>query len=67
MEVLWNKIIYILFTLFPNLIPNSVEISNGIFWGGDFELTKSLINDHKIKQRNIRFFLGYTLDGAPIN
>jgi putative transcriptional regulator len=28
----------------PHLIPNSIEISNGIFWGGDFELTKELIN-----------------------
>lgn len=44
----------------PNLIPNSIEISNGIFWGGDFELTKNLINSQKINAANIRFFLGYT-------
>lgn len=44
----------------PDLITNSVEISNGIYWGGDFELTKSLINEGKIKKDNIRFFLGYT-------
>jgi len=44
----------------PDLITNSVEISSGIFWGGDFELTKNLINDGKIKKDNIRFFLGYT-------
>ena len=44
----------------PNLIPNSVEISNGIYWGGDFELTKQLINTGIIKKKNIRFFLGYT-------
>lgn len=44
----------------PELIPNSVEISSGIFWGGDFELTKSLINSGEIKKDNIRFFLGYT-------
>ena len=44
----------------PDLITNSVEISSGIFWGGDFELTKDLINDGKIKKDNIRFFLGYT-------
>ena len=44
----------------PELITNSVEISSGIFWGGDFELTKNLINDGKIKKDNIRFFLGYT-------
>jgi len=44
----------------PHLIPNSVEISNGIFWGGDFELTKDLINKGLVKKKNIRFFLGYT-------
>lgn len=44
----------------PDLIPNSIEISNGIFWGGDFESTKDLINTGVIKKKNIRFFLGYT-------
>lgn len=44
----------------PELITNSIEISSGIFWGGDFELTRSLINEGKIKKDNIRFFLGYT-------
>lgn len=44
----------------PELIPNSIEISNGIYWGGDFESTKDLINSGKIKKENIRFFLGYT-------
>ncbi|MFY8066390.1 MAG: YqgE/AlgH family protein [Flavobacterium sp.] len=44
----------------PDLIPNSIEISKGIFWGGNFELTKDLINQGLIKKSNIRFFLGYT-------
>lgn len=44
----------------PDLIPNSIEISNGIFWGGDFEFTKDLINTGVIKKKNIRFFLGYS-------
>ena len=44
----------------PDLIPNSVEISNGIYWGGDFESTKELINSGKINKNNVRFFLGYT-------
>lgn len=44
----------------PDLIPNSIEISNGIYWGGDFESTKVLINNGEIKKENIRFFLGYT-------
>lgn len=44
----------------PELIPDSIEISSGIYWGGDFEYTKNLINQGKIKRNNIRFFLGYT-------
>jgi putative transcriptional regulator len=44
----------------PELIPNSIEISNGIYWGGDFESAKELINTGRIAKDNIRFFLGYT-------
>ena len=43
-----------------NFSLNSIEISNGIYWGGDFESTKELINSGKINKNNIRFFLGYT-------
>ncbi len=44
----------------PELIPQSVEISDGIFWGGDFEATVTLVNSGKIGQNDIRFFLGYS-------
>jgi putative transcriptional regulator len=44
----------------PNLIPNSYEIADGIYWGGDFDLTQKLINLGLISKNNIRFFLGYT-------
>ncbi len=44
----------------PNLIPNSIEIADGIFWGGNFEITKKLLNLGQINYKNIRFFLGYT-------
>ena len=44
----------------PELIPDSIEISHGIYWGGDFESTKELINKGLVKKGNIRFFLGYT-------
>ncbi|WP_178988636.1 YqgE/AlgH family protein [Winogradskyella schleiferi] len=44
----------------PELIPNSIEISNGIFWGGDFTVVLNLINEEKISSEDIRFFLGYS-------
>ncbi len=51
--------LYFIHTI-PDVIPNSVEISNGIYWGGDFETTKQLINEGKISKNQIRFFLGYS-------
>lgn len=44
----------------PHLIEGSVEISDGIFWGGDFDQTIELINDLTITEKDIRFFLGYS-------
>ncbi len=44
----------------PELIPNSIEISLGIFWGGDFSKIVDLINEQKITAKDIRFFLGYS-------
>lgn len=44
----------------PHKIKNSVEISNGIYWGGDFESLKNLLNEDEILKTEIRFFLGYS-------
>ena len=55
--------LYFIHTL-PELIYDSIEISHGIYWGGDFDRTKSLINEGKINKEDIRFFLGYTGWGA---
>lgn len=44
----------------PELIPNSLEISLGVYWGGDFNNVAELIANNKIKETDIRFFLGYS-------
>jgi putative transcriptional regulator len=44
----------------PHLISDSIEISDGIFWGGDFQTTVELINKKEISEADIRFFLGYS-------
>lgn len=44
----------------PDLIPNSIEISMGIYWGGDFDRVAELIANNEIEENNIRFFLGYS-------
>lgn len=44
----------------PDLIPESIEISLGIYWGGNFDVALALINSGDIKACDIRFFLGYS-------
>ncbi|NKI32056.1 YqgE/AlgH family protein [Croceivirga thetidis] len=44
----------------PHLIKDSIEISDGIFWGGDFENIVELLNNGVINENDIRFFLGYS-------
>ncbi len=44
----------------PHLIKDSIEISDGIFWGGDFDTIIDLINQEQITENEIRFFLGYS-------
>lgn len=44
----------------PDIIPNSIEISNGIYWGGDFTVILDLLKENKITKDEIRFFLGYS-------
>lgn len=44
----------------PEYFPDAPEVSNGIYWGGDFELLKSLIKSGEIKSSTIRFYLGYS-------
>lgn len=44
----------------PDNIPNSIEISHGIFWGGDFNTVINAINSGELNENNVRFFLGYS-------
>ncbi|CAL2104498.1 conserved protein of unknown function [Tenacibaculum sp. 190130A14a] len=44
----------------PEKLPNSIEVSDGIYWGGNFTLLQDLLNEHKIDANEIRFFLGYS-------
>ena len=41
-------------------INNSVEIANGIYWGGNFKEIIRLINNGEISNKDIRFFAGYS-------
>lgn len=42
-----------------DLIPNSLEVADGIFWGGDFDTIKRLIGTGDIGKNDLRMFIGY--------
>ncbi|QTD38390.1 YqgE/AlgH family protein [Polaribacter batillariae] len=44
----------------PELLDGSLEVANGIFWGGNFRQLKKLLNEGLLEESDIRFFLGYT-------
>jgi putative transcriptional regulator len=41
-------------------IPKSVWVDESIYWGGDIDFIRKLINEGKIRKSQIRFFLGYS-------
>lgn len=43
-----------------HLIPSTYEVSEGLFWGGDFDAVRKLIEQGKLTSRQIRFFIGYS-------
>jgi putative transcriptional regulator len=53
-----NNAVHFIHTL-GEKIPDSVEVTDGIWWGGDFDLIKDLIAAGKVQPHQIRFFLGY--------
>ncbi|MGR3811193.1 YqgE/AlgH family protein [Jiulongibacter sp. NS-SX5] len=41
-------------------LPGSIDLGNGIYWSGDYEILKELIKLEQIPADDIRFFLGYS-------
>jgi putative transcriptional regulator len=44
----------------PDLIPDTLLISNNLYWGGDFNALVAHVNSGAIASDDIRFFLGYS-------
>ena len=53
-----DKLFYI--HKFGDIVPDSTEIADGIYWGGDVEVIKELIAVNKMTINDIRFFIGYS-------
>lgn len=47
-----------------DLLPDSVQLAPGLYWGGHFDSLKTLVETEYITPRDIRFFLGYSGWGA---
>lgn len=47
---------------------SGTEIINGIYWGGNFETLKLLINNNEIAEHEVMFFVGYSgWDAGQLN
>ena len=44
----------------PELIPGGLQIQKDIFWGGDFDVVKGLVQSNTINPRRIKFLVGYS-------
>ena len=44
----------------PDRMNSGIEVSEGLYWGGNFEALILLINNQQIAEDEIRFFVGYS-------
>jgi putative transcriptional regulator len=54
-----NDQLYFLHTLGERL-PGSAEVAAGLYFGGDFEILRSLLATKSIGENEVRFFVGYS-------
>lgn len=41
-------------------LSGSIKIAQGLYWGGDFDELKRLVNAQVVQPKHIRFFIGYS-------
>ena len=44
----------------PDKISDGEEIAKGIYWGGNFESLKALVNQGGVTKEEVKFFVGYS-------
>jgi putative transcriptional regulator len=44
----------------PELVTGGYEVTDGIYWGGDFQAVVSLLKEGNLTANDIRFFIGYS-------
>lgn len=48
----------------PDLLGDEMEVKPGIFWGGNFQVLITYLNENMLSADEVRFFLGYSGWGA---
>jgi putative transcriptional regulator len=43
-----------------DLLENSMEVCSGVYWGGDFDKLRFLMENGVIRDENVKFFVGYS-------
>lgn len=62
-----NSNMYYIHT-YGDMLPGSMEITEGIYVGGDFEVLKNLLLREDVDKTQIRFFVGYSgWDGEQLD
>lgn len=41
-------------------VPDSIKVTDNLFWGGDFDVIKELINSGVADYKSVKFFAGYS-------
>ncbi|WP_108211260.1 YqgE/AlgH family protein [Pontibacter mucosus] len=41
-------------------LPQAVKLNDNLYWGGDFEVLRTMIDTGQVAKEDIRFFLGYS-------
>lgn len=44
---------------FGDMVPGSIKVTDNIYWGGDFQRIKDLVNIGKATESSVKFFAGY--------
>lgn len=44
----------------PEILPQSIQIKDNIYWGGDFDILKEKISTGTVAQNEVKFFVGYS-------
>ena len=44
----------------PHIIPGGIEVTDGIYWGGEFQAVLDMLKSGQLTNKNIRFFVGYS-------